>query len=359
MPSVEIAGHKVGQGHPCFIVAEIGANHLQDINVTCQLIEAAKEAGADAVKIQVYKPASMTIDRQRPEFEVNEDVYKGSLWNLYRETAMPWEWVPRLKALADEIGIVLFGSVFDRESVDFLKNASCYKIASCELVDLPLIYYAAGKGKPMILSTGMATWDEINEAIYACLAAGNDQIVILKCTSGYPAKPEDMNLVSIDAMAETFGCPVGLSDHTLGYTADIMAVAMGACLIEKHIKFNNWTKSPDAQFSLPVYHVDSNDHSIRFSDMVKAIREAEAMIGEGTYPLSPSEADMRQYRRSLYTVARVREGEPFTEANVRSIRPANGLEPKYLGQVLNSRARININYGTPLSWDMIEDKGES
>jgi sialic acid synthase SpsE len=204
----------------------------------------------------------------------------------------------------------------------------------------------------MILSTGMATWDEIDEAIYACLAAGNDRIIILNCASAYPTKPEETNLLGIQAM-QNLGYHVGLSDHTLGYTADIMAVTMGACLIEKHIKFNNFTKSPDAAFSLPVYHVDTNDHSVTFRDMVKAIREAEAMMES----YMPQETSMWRYRRSLYTVARVREGEPFTETNVKSIRPANGLSPKYLDQILNSKARININYGTPLSWEIIEDKG--
>ncbi len=366
MPSsVEIAHRKVGNGYPCFIVAEIGANHCHSLDISCQLVRAAKDSGADAVKFQTFKPETMTLDSQRPEFMVNEKVYEGSLWDLYKDAAMPWSWLPELKALADEICINLFSTPFDKTAVDFLDEMGvpCFKIASCELVDVPLIQYAASKGKPMILSTGMATLAEIGEAIGACLAADNDQIIVLKCSSAYPASPEEMNLRTIATMLHDGDCalgyPIGLSDHTLGYTADLVAAAMGVSLIEKHIKLNPSDDSPDAFFSLPANLNTEDDKSITFGDMVEAIREAEAMLGSPIYTVEPRDTAMRKYRRSIYAVADIKKGEQFTEANVRSIRPANGLAPKYLGQILGSKAKTNIEYGTPLSWEMVEAKEES
>ena len=366
MPSsVEIADRKIGQGYPCFIVAEVGSSHCQSFDIACQLVRAAKEAGADAVKLQTYKPETMTLDSPRSEFMVNEKVHKGSLWDLYKDTAMPWDWCPELKALADQIGITLFSAPFDKTAVDFLDQMGvpCFKIASCELVDLPLIQYAASKGKPMILSTGMATWDEIVEAIEACRAADNDQIIVLKCSSAYPAPPEEMNLRTIATMLHdpdcALGYPIGLSDHTLGYTAALVAVTVGANLVEKHIKLDPSTHSPDSEFSLPANLITKDDESITFGDMVEAIREAEAMLGSPFYELGPREMAMRRFRRSLYAVADIKKGEQFTEANLRTIRPANGLAPKYLGQILGSKAKSNIEYGTPLSWEMVEVKEES
>lgn len=362
---VDIAGRRVGPGFPCYIVAEIGSNWV-DFQTASNLIRAAKEAGADAVKLQTYKPETMTINS--PRYIVNESVYKGTLWDLYKDTAMPWEWQPKLKALADKIGVTLFSTPFDKTAVDFLENMGvpCFKIASAELCDIPLIEYAAGKNKPMILSTGMAYKYEIREAIDACLRAGNNQIAILKCTSAYPAKPEDMNLIRINPKAydvylaygtdcESLGYPMGLSDHTMGYTAAIMAVAYGACLIEKHIMIG-YPETPDSFFSLPIIE-DWDEWEENFGDFVCTIREAEAMIGDPFYTLGQDELRMRQYRRSLYVVKEVKKGEMFSEENVRALRPAEGLSPKCLKDIIGKRAACDIEYGSPLSWGLVA-KGE-
>ncbi len=336
---IEIAGHKIGKS--CFVVAEIGSNHCGDFEIACKLVMAAKQTGADAVKIQVYKPETMTIDSPRPEFQVNEEVYKGSLWNLYKKTAMPWDWIPKLKEMADDIGIVFFGSVFDKTSVDFLDqlNIPCYKIASPELVDLGLVRYAASKGKPMILSLGMARdYFDIWDAIKVCCRSRNKKIILLKCISSYPAKPEDMNLGSIFPLLEE-GYPVGLSDHSLSNTAAIMAIGMGACMVEKHLKLDH-ADSPDSLFSLAPQ---------QFASFVRDIREAETTIGVGQY----GERGALQYRRSLYVVEDVKKGETF-KGKVKSIRPARGLEPKYLSGIEKAQATLEIPSGTPLSWDMVD-----
>jgi N-acetylneuraminate synthase len=312
------------------------------------LVKAAKKAGADAVKLQTYTPETITIKCNSPEFRIKGGTpWDGkTLYDLYSEAYMPWEWQPKLKKVADDLGIDLFSTPFDRTAVDFLEEMGvpAYKVASFELVDIPLIEYVAAKGKPIIMSTGMATRDEMDEAVQAARKAGASQIALLKCTSAYPAPPQDMNLRTIPDLAKKFGMPVGLSDHTLGIAVPVAAVALGACIIEKHVTLSRSVPSPDSAFSLELGE---------FRAMVEAIRTAEKALGEVKYEVSEQEAKSRIYRRSLFVVKDMKSSEIFTEENVRSIRPGHGLPPKYLKDVLGRRAKQSIKRGTPLSWQLI------
>ena len=347
--SVEIKGHRIGLGHSVYVIAELSANHNRDFAQAAQLIGAAKEAGADAVKLQTYTPDTLTLRSDATEFMVDgESLWKGrTLYDLYSEAYMPWEWQLKLMKIAEELGIVLFSTAFDPTSVDFLEqmNVPIHKVASFELVDIPLIEKIAATGKPLILSTGMATLDEIREAIQAARNAGATQIVLQKCTSDYPALPEEMNLRTIPHLADTFDFPVGLSDHTLGIAVPIAAVALGACVVEKHLTLSRSVPGPDNAFSLEPQE---------FRAMVDAVRIAEKALGDVHYGVSKAEAKSRVFRRSLFVVKNVRAGEILTEQNVRSIRPGNGLEPKHLPQVLGRRAAVAIERGTPLQWCLIE-----
>jgi len=348
MSYIEIEGRKVGDGFPVYIVAELSANHNQKYEDSIKLIHAAKDAGADAVKIQTYTPDTITIKSDRPEFKVSG----GTLWDgrtlyeLYSESYTPWEWQPKLKKVANELGLALFSSPFDKTAVDFLEamNVPAYKIASFEIVDIPLIEYIAAKVKPMIISTGMATLDEIKEAVNAAKKAGVSQIVLLKCNSAYPTPPEEMNLRTITDLTEKFAIPVGLSDHTLGIIAPIVAVSLGACMVEKHLTLSRAVRSPDSAFSLEPQE---------FKEMVEAIRLAEKELGEVGYDTGIEQAKSLKHRRSLFVVEDIKAGEPFTEENVRSIRPANGLHPRHLKEVLGRKAATNIKRGTPLRQEMI------
>jgi pseudaminic acid synthase len=348
MSYIEIEGRKVGDGFPAYIVAELSANHHQKYEDSIKLIHAAKDAGVDAVKIQTYTPDTITIQSDRPEFKVSG----GTLWDgrtlyeLYSESYTPWEWQPKLKKVANELGLTLFSSPFDKTAVDFLEamNVPAYKIASFEIVDIPLIEYIAAKGKPMIISTGMATLDEIKEAVNTAKKAGVSQIVLLKCNSAYPTPPEEMNLRTITDLTEKFAIPVGLSDHTLGITAPIVAVSLGACMVEKHLTLSRAIRSPDSAFSLEPQE---------FKEMVEAIRLAEKELGKVGYDIGVEQAKSLKHRRSLFAVKDIKAGEPFTEENVRSIRPANGLHPRYLKELLGRRAAMNIKRGTPLRQEMI------
>ena len=308
----------------------------------------AKEGGADAVKLQTYTPDTLTIQSDRPEFRIGGGTpWDGkTLYDLYSEAYMPWEWQPKLKNAADDLGIDLFSSPFDKSAVDFLEemDVPSYKVASFEIVDIPLIEYIASKGKPIIMSTGMATLAEIEEAVAAARGAGASQIALLKCTSAYPAPPEEMNLRSIPHLAEAFGVPVGLSDHTLGIAAPVAAVALGACIVEKHFTLSRSTPSPDSAFSL---------EPDEFKAMVEAIRTAEKALGEVQYEMGEQEAKSRAFRRSLFAVRDVKRGEAFTEENVRSIRPGDGLHPRHLKDVLGRQAARDIQQGTPLGWELI------
>lgn len=345
---MNIAGRRIGPGESVYVVAELSGNHGGDYGCAEALVRAAARAGADAVKLQLYTPDSLTLDSDAPPFRIVWQGRERTLYDLYTEAATPWEWYPPLKALAESLGMACFASVFDTASADFLAAHDCpaYKIASFELVDLPLIRYAMSKRKPVILSTGMATYDEIAAAVLSVHGKGaGTRLILLKCTSAYPAPSEDANLRVIRHLRSIFPCPVGLSDHTLGIAVPVAAVALGACMIEKHLTLSRAAGGPDAAFSL---------EPAEFAAMVAAVHMAEKALGEVCYGPTKSECDSLRYRRSLFVVADIAEGEPFTSANVRSIRPADGLPPKCLPDVLGKRAARAIVAGDPLSWDMIE-----
>jgi N-acetylneuraminate synthase len=354
IPIIQINDHRIGQGFPVYIVAELSANHNQKFEQAVELIKAARECGANAVKLQTYTPDTITIKSDRPEFRIGG----GTLWDgdtlyeLYGEAYTPWDWQPKLKKIAQELGLSLFSTPFDKTAVDFLgeMDVPAYKVASFELVDTPLIEYIASKGKPVIMSTGMATMDEILEAVQAARSAGASQVALLKCTSDYPALPAEMNLRTIPDMVRKFKVPVGLSDHTLGIAVPIAAVAIGACIIEKHFTLSRSVPGPDSAFSLEPHE---------FRAMVDAIRTAEEALGEISYKVSQQEAKNRVFRRSLFVVRDVKKGEMFTEENVRSIRPGLGLHPRYLREVIGQRSSRNVKRGTPLSWEFVIGKDRS
>jgi pseudaminic acid synthase len=345
---IKIRDHDIGRGCPTYIVAEMSANHNQSYDEAVKVMKAAKDAGADAVKLQTYTPDTLTIDCDREYFQIG----KGSIWEgrklyeLYREAYTPWEWQPKLQEIAIDLGVDLFSTPFDATAVDFLEKMQvpAYKIASFEIVDLPLIRRIAETAKPVILSTGMATLAEVDEAVATIRTSGNNQIALLKCTSAYPSKPEDMNLLTIPHMADAFGLPTGLSDHTQGTTVPVAAVAMGACIIEKHLTLSRSIPGPDSKFSL---------EPSEFRAMVEAVRTTEKALGQVSYGPSEDEIRSRALRRSLFVVQDMQAGERFTTRNVRSIRPGNGLHTRYFDLVLGKEAKIKIDRGTPLNWDLI------
>lgn len=346
-PYININGWCIGLGNPTYIVAEMSANHNQDLDQALKILEAAKEAGADAVKLQTYTPDSLTIDCDNEFFRIKGTLWDGrTLYDLYGEAYTPWEWQPRLKEFANKIGLELFSTPFDRAAVDFLEKMGvpAYKVASFEIVDIPQVEYIASKGKPMIISTGMATLAEIEEAIRAARRGGATQIALLKCISSYPALPEEMNLRSIPHMAEAFHVPVGLSDHTLSISVPVAAVALGACIVEKHLTLSRDIPGPDGAFSLEPHE---------FRTMVEAIRTVEKALGKVHYGISDGEVHSRAFRRSLFVVKDVKAGEVFTEVNVRSIRPGYGLLPQHLSDILGRRAVRDIPRGNPLTWDLV------
>jgi len=335
-----------------FIVADMSANHNGDFNQAENLVKAAKTAGADAIKVQVYTPDTMTLKSDLAGFTVGEDtIWHGTtLYDLYRSSCMPWEWMHDLKSVATRIGIELFATPFDKTSVDFLEKLGVprYKTASYELVDIPLIEYISRTGKPLIMSTGMATSEEIVEATQAAYESGAEDITLLKCTSTYPTNPEDMNLLGITELKRKFdgypGLSVGLSDHTTGIVAPIVAVSLGALMIEKHLTLSRVDSVIDGAFSL-----EPNE----FQNMVKAIREAELLLGNGTLGPVECEGSGLKLRRSLFVVQDVRKGEKFTEDNVQSLRPGLGLSPKFLPSVLRAMSSQDVKKGTPLQWNLL------
>ena len=345
---MKIASHLIGEGAPTYIIAEMSANHGQDFNQAVQIVKAAKDAGADAVKLQTYTPDTLTLDCDNKYFQIGSGtIWEGrNLHQLYGEAYTPWDWQPKLKLLAEELGMDCFSSPFDFTSVDFLEtmNVPAYKIASFELVDLPLIRKVAATGKPTIMSTGMASLGEIEDAVRAFREAGGKELALLKCTSAYPSPPEEMNLRTIVHLSEMFHVPAGLSDHTLGITVPVTAVAVGACIIEKHFTLSRAAGGPDAAFSL---------EPLEFKAMVEAVRTAERALGRVNYDVTKKEQASRMFRRSLFVVRDIAAGEKFTEQNVRSIRPSHGLAPKHLSDVLGHQATASIKKGTPLSWEMI------
>jgi N-acetylneuraminate synthase len=351
-PVIEISGRRIGAGFPTYIVAELSANHHQDFAQAVELIKAARAAGAEAVKLQTYTPDTLTIRSDREPFLIRGGTpWDGrTLYDLYREAQTPWEWQPQLKAMANELGLTLFATAFDPSAVDFLEEMEVpvHKVASFENVDLPLIEKMAATGKPLIISTGMATLGEIEDAVQAARHAGATQIALLKCTSAYPAPAEAMNLRTIPHLAEAFHVPVGLSDHTLGLAVPVAGVALGACIVEKHFTLSRALPGPDSAFSLEPQELKA---------MVDAVRTAERALGEVHYGISEQEVRSRVFRRSLFVVKDVKAGEVLTEENVRAIRPGDGLPPKYLKEVLGQRAARDIAQGTPLAWSLWQ--GES
>ncbi|SFM23541.1 N-acetylneuraminate synthase [Gracilibacillus orientalis] len=330
------------------IIAELSANHGHDIQVAKNTIKAAKEAGADAIKLQTYTADTITLDCDNEYFQLNNGtVWDGrTLYDLYKEASTPWEWHEELFDYANELGLICFSSPFDYSAVDLLEklHVPAYKVASFEITDIPLIEYIASKKKPVIISTGIATLSEINEAIEACRRMGNDQIILLKCTSSYPAKIEDANLVTMKNMKETFEVQVGLSDHTLGITTPITAVALGAKVVEKHIILDKSIGGPDASFSL-----DRNE----FKQMVNAVRDAEKAVGKVDYELTDKKKESRKLSRSLFVVQDIKKGEKLTRENVKSIRPGYGISPKYYDDILGKEAKKDLLKGTPLDWRMM------
>jgi pseudaminic acid synthase len=348
MTNFQIGTREIGSDKPTYIIAEMSGNHGQSFEQAVEILKAAKEAGADAVKLQTYTADTLTINSNEPPFQIKA----GSLWDgrnlyeLYEEAYTPWDWQPKLKTVADEMEIDLFSTPFDDTAVDFLEEmrVPAHKIASFEMIDHELLRKVAATGKPVIMSTGMATLGEIEESVKTLRAAGANQIALLKCTSSYPAPPEEMNLRTIPHLAEAFGVVAGLSDHTLGYSVPVAAVALGARIIEKHFTLSRDLPGPDTAFSL---------EPAEFKAMVEAVRTVEKSLGTVSYGVSEKEAKSRIFRRSLFVVEDVKAGDEFTARNVRSIRPGNGLAPKHLKEVLNRRASRDIKRGTPLDWNLI------
>jgi len=351
MASLFQIGHRaIGLDHPAYIVAELSANHNQNYDQAVRIIHAAQESGANAVKLQTYTADTITIQSDREEFRIGG----GTLWDgrnlhdLYEEAYTPWEWQPHLKKVANELGLDLFSSPFDITAVDFLEKMEvpAYKLASFELVDIALIQRMARTGRPLIISTGMATLEEINEAFQAAREAGANQIALLKCTSAYPSSPDEMNLRTIPELARRFEVPVGLSDHTMGIEVPVAAVALGACIVEKHLTLSRAQKGPDSDFSL---------EPAEFKAMMQAVRITELALGKIHFGVSPREANSRVFRRSLFVVENIKQGEIFTAKNVRSIRPAHGLHTRHLSEILGKHAACDIERGTPLAWDLVSE----
>lgn len=346
--AIQIGSRKIGAGHPAYLVAEMSGNHNGDIERAAALIHAAAEAGADAVKLQTYTPDTLTMASDGPDFVVPGDgPWAGrTLYDLYREAHTPYEWHPRLFAEARAAGVTVFSTPFDDTAVELLESldAPAYKIASFELVDDMLLRHVASTGKPVIASTGMASLEEIAHALSVLRGAGAHDVLLLRCTSAYPAPDDEMQLASIGALAAATGCPVGLSDHSLGTTAGVVAVALGACMIEKHMTLSRADGGVDAAFSI---------EPDEFEHLVTEVRRVEAMVGSGGFGKGSVEEGNAVFRRSLYVVADMEEGEPFTAANLRSIRPGYGLAPQHLRFVLGRRATREIKRGTRLSWDVV------
>lgn len=346
--TIVIDGRPIGPQHPPYIIAELSGNHNGDIQRAFEIMDAAKAAGADAVKIQTYTADTITIDHDGPGFTIEGGLWDGRrLHELYREAHTPWEWHAPLFDHGRRIGITVFSTPFDPTAVDLLESlgAPAYKIASFEAVDLPLIRRIAQTGKPIIMSTGITDLREICEAVEAARAGGCRDLILLHCVSAYPAPPEDMNLRTIPHLAETFGVTAGLSDHTLGTAVSVAAVVLGAGVIEKHVTLRRADGGPDASFSL---------EPPELVDLVASCRAARAALGRVSYEREASEKGNLVFRRSLYAVADIQAGERLTPANVRSIRPGYGLAPKHTDAVLGRTAKATIRRGTPLSWDLLD-----
>lgn len=350
--SFTIGDREVGGDAPVFTIAELSGNHNGSLERAMDMLQAAAKAGADAVKVQTYTADSITLDSDAPDFQA-EGLWEGrTLHDLYDEASMPWEWQRDLAQEAKTLGVEFFSSVFDLTSVAFLESigVGCYKIASFELVDVGLIREAASTGKPLIMSTGMATLSEIEEAVDAARSAGSGEIALLSCTSAYPAPVEAANVRKIPHLAETFGVVAGLSDHTIGHEVPVTATALGAKVIEKHFTLRRADGGVDSAFSL---------EPEEFEELVTAVRKAEAAVGSVYYGVTDADTSSRAYRRSLFVASDVKAGETITTSNVRSVRPASGLHPRHLDDVLGRTAARDITAGTPLSWDLFTPISEA
>ena len=345
---IKIGNRYVGEGERTFLVAEVSANHLQDYGRAEAIIRAAKEAGADAVKLQTYTPDTITLDCDNDYFQITQ----GTIWDgttlhkLYEEAYTPWEWQPKLMELANGLGMECFSSPFDATAVDFMREMDmpAYKVASFEINDIPLIRRIARIGKPIIFATGIAYLEDIERALAVCKEEGNEQVILLKCTSTYPSPYEDMNLKIIPHMAETFDCLAGLSDHSMGTAVAVAGVALGAKMVEKHLTLSRADGGPDAAFSM---------EPEEFRKMAEEIRIVEKALGRVTYELTEKQKKSREDGRSLFVVEDIGKGEIFTEENVRSIRPAFGMHTMYYDEVIGKKARVDIAKGTPLDWKYI------
>lgn len=347
MDTININGRFIGAKNPVYIIAEMSANHGGSFQNAIDILHAAKEAGADCIKLQTYTADTMTINSDKSFFQINQGPWQGeSLYQLYQRAYTPWEWQADLKKEAEKIGLDFLSTPFDETATDFLEEIGVdfYKIASFEAVDIPLIRYIARKGKPIILSTGMASIEEIAEAVSAIRDEGNSSLCLLRCSSAYPAIPEYMNLKIIPFLRDAFELPVGLSDHSAGHVAAVAATALGAAVIEKHFCITRDIVTPDSAFSMNIEE---------FREMVQAVRATEKSMGRVDFSISKKEQDNMTFRRSLFVVRPIKSGESFTTENVRSIRPAHGLKPKYLSGILGKIAVRDIDAGEPLTWPMI------
>lgn len=346
---MKIGNRRIGEDEPVFIIAELSANHNGSIETALETIKAAKRAGADCIKLQTYTPDTMTLDSNKQDFIINS----GTIWDgrklheLYKDAYTPWEWHQALFETAAKEGLICFSSPFDKTAVDFLEglNTPAYKIASFEITDIPLIEYVASKGKPVIISTGIAEKEDIELALDACHRMGNKDIALLKCTSSYPAPIEEANMIMVKDLAERYGIISGLSDHTMGSTVPVVATCFGAKIVEKHFILDKSVGGPDASFSM-----DEQE----FSDMVKAVREAEKAIGKVDYTLTGKQKKGRDFSRSLYVVEDIKAGEVITEKNVKSIRPGFGLHPKFFQEIKGRKFSQNLGKGTRLEMKYIQ-----
>lgn len=351
---IRIGNFVINEASPTFIIAEMSANHLFDFDRAVKIIQAAKDAGADAIKIQTYTPDTITLDCDDPCFQITQ----GTIWDgttlhkLYESAYTPWEWQPKLKKIAEDMGLIFFSSPFDLTSIDFLEemNVPVYKVASFEITDIPFIKKIAKTGKPIIMSTGIAYMSDIELAMRTCREAGNENVILLKCTSSYPAPYEDINLKTIPSMKETFDCITGLSDHTMGSAVAGAGVALGAKVVEKHLTLSRADGGADAAFSMEPQE---------FKEMVDNIRKIEKAVGRVTYDLTDKQKAEREHTRSLFVAQDMKAGDVFTPDNLRSVRPGNGLHTKYYEELLGKKILKDARLGTPMSWDLVDFTGEN
>ena len=345
---MKIKDRQIGENHPPYIIAELSANHNGSLERALKTIKMAKSMGADAVKFQTYTPDTLTIDSDKEDFKIKGGLWDGlTLYELYKSAFTPFEWHEEMFNYAQSVGITCFSTAFDESAVDLLEdlNTPAYKVASFEIIDIPLIQYIASTKKPMIISTGMANKEEIQEAVDVARENGNNELILLHCISGYPTPVEQSNLMTIPDMKNCFGLPVGLSDHTLGIEVSIASIALGASVIEKHVTLNASDKGPDSEFSIEPDQLNS---------LCIKCKSAWEALGSAGYERKPVEKDNIKFRRSIYVVRDIGSGEALTKENIRRIRPGYGLPPKYFNELIGKRVKSRIEKGTPLDWDMLE-----